>query len=170
VCADPLSRLCGGKDESERREALRQYTEHPVRQGAVESPWDRLVAGLVLGSEAFARRLKEGLRIKEREQRQARKLTRPLGWPEIIAALEEARGEDWAQFSVRHGDWGRDAALWFGRRHGRLPLARLGDLAGGMDYAAVSVAVRRFGQRITKDSQLRKILEKIERRMSNVEM
>jgi hypothetical protein len=39
-----------------------------------------------------------------------------------------------------------------------------------MDYAAVSVAVRWFGQRITKDSQLRKILEEIERSMSNVEM
>jgi chromosomal replication initiation ATPase DnaA len=70
---------------------------------------------------------------------------------------------------VRYGDWGRDAALWFGRRQGRLPLAKLGELAGGMDYSAVSVAVRRFSQRIAKDTKLRRKLQEIERTMSNVE-
>jgi putative transposase len=171
VCAEPLSRLCGGKEASECRAALRQYTEQPIRQGALECPWNRLVAGLVLGTEAFARSLKQGLRIKEREQRQARDLARPAAWPEIITALEQAHGgEKWDQFSQRHGDWGRDAALWFGRRQGRLPLARLGELAGGMDYAAVSVAVRRFERRIAQDPKLRRTLEEIERTMLNVEM
>jgi len=170
VCTEPLSRLCGGRTASERRAAIRQYTEQPVRQGSLECPWDRLVAGLVLGTESFAQSLKKGLRIKEREQRQARKLARPVGWPEIISVLEQARGERWAEFSVRYGDWGRDAALWFGRRQGRLPLGRLGELAGGMDYAAVSVAVRRFGQRIASDGKLRHQLDEIERQLLNVEM
>ncbi len=167
VCAEPLSRLCGGRTESERRDAFRQYTEQPLWQGTLACPWDRLVAGLVLGTESFARSLKQGLRIREREQRQARNLTRPLSWPQIVAALERARGEKWADFSLRHGDWGRDAALWFGRRQGRL---KLGELAGGIDYAAVSVAVRRFGQRLAKDAKLRRNLEAIETQMSYVEM
>ncbi len=166
VCAEPLSQLCGGRTESDRRAALREYTQHPVLQGTLECPWDRLVAGLVLGTEAFARSLKQSRRIQEREQRQARKLARPAAWAEIIAALEQARGgEKWEQFSNSHGDWGREAALWFGRRHGRLRLARLGELAGGMDYAAVSVALRRFGQRIAKDAKLRRKLNTIERRL-----
>jgi len=54
----PLDRLCGGRGESERRAALRAYTEQAVRQGVIERPWDRLVAGLVLGSEAFARQVR----------------------------------------------------------------------------------------------------------------
>ena len=33
----PLDRICGGKTESERRVALRQYTEEPVRQGGHRS-------------------------------------------------------------------------------------------------------------------------------------
>src|SRR5438105_329404 len=49
----PLERLCGGKTQAARRTALREYTEQPVRQGAIERPWDRLVAGVVLGTEAF---------------------------------------------------------------------------------------------------------------------
>ena len=39
----------------ERYAAVRQYTEQPVRQGVLERPWDRLIGGIVLGSEAFAR-------------------------------------------------------------------------------------------------------------------
>ena len=144
VCTEPLSRLCGGVNDSERRAALRAYTEQPVRQGTVECPWDRLVAGLVLGTEAFARSLKPGLRIKKREQRQARQLAPAVAWPEIVSALEQARGEKWAEFSARHGDWGRDAAL--------------------------SVAVRRFAQRLAGDAKLRRQLGTIERRMLNVEI
>ncbi len=54
-------------------------------------------------------------------------------------------------------------ALCFGRRRGRLSLAQLGELTGGMDYSAVSVAVRRFSERIAKDTNLRRELEEIER-------
>jgi chromosomal replication initiation ATPase DnaA len=71
---------------------------------------------------------------------------------------------------VRHGDWGRDAALWFRRRRGRLQLAKLGEFAGEMDYSAVSVAVRRLSERIAKDTKLRRKLEEIERQMFYVEM
>jgi hypothetical protein len=170
VRTEPLSKLCGGRNDAARRAALRQYTEQAILQGAVECPWERLVAGLVLGTESFARSLRQGLRIKESEQRQARELAPAVSWAEIVTALEQARGEKWEDFSVRHGDWGRDAALWFGRRRGRLSLAKLGELAGGMDYSAVSVAVRRFSQRIAKDTKLRRKLEEMERQMSKVEM
>ena len=68
VCREPLARLCGGGTDPERRAALRAYTEQAVRQGAVERPWDRLVAGLVLGSEAFARSLRQEARGNAREQ------------------------------------------------------------------------------------------------------
>ena len=124
----------------------------------------------LLGRESFARSLKPGLRMKEREQRQARQLAPAVAWPEIVSALEHARGEKWAEFSARRGDWGRDAALWLGRRQGRLSLSRLGELAGGTDYAAVSVAVRRFAQRLAGDAKLRRQLGEIEREMLNVDM
>ena len=31
-------------------------------------------------------------------------------------AVEEVKGERWEEFRDRHGDWGRDAALYLGRR------------------------------------------------------
>ena len=141
-----------------------------VRQGSIEPPWERLIAGVVLGSEEFARQLRRGLCANRREQPQLKSLSRPVKWPEIIAALEEAKGESWADFGGRYGDWGRDAALWLGRRQGRLKLAELGELVGGMDYAAVGQAVSRFGKRLAKDAKLRGEIRQLETQLSNVEM
>jgi hypothetical protein len=166
----PLDRICGGKTESERRAALRQYTEQPVSQGVLERPWDRLVAGVVLGTEAFAWQLSTKIRANAREQPALRKLEQRLSWVAIVAALEVAKGEKWDVFSQRYGDWGRDAALWLGRKRGRYTLSELGRLAGGLDYAAVGQAVSRFAKRLQNGGGLQRSLNKIERELSNVEM
>ncbi len=148
---------------AERRAALREYTEEAVRQGQVERPWARLVAGLVLGTEAFARRLRRRTTGSTREQPMLRKLEGGgLSWPQIVKALERVKGERWVEFSARHGDWGRDAALWLGRKRGRYRLGELGQLAGGMDYAAVGQAVSRFGRRLERERTLRRALDEIE--------
>ena len=166
----PLDRVCGGRTEAERHAAVRQYTEQPIRQGVLEVPWDRLVGGLVLGSEAFARNLRKKLRANAREQPALRKLEHRLKWADIVSALEQVKGEKWDAFSQRYGDWGRDAALWLGRRRGRYRLGELGELAGGMDYAAVGQAISRFGKRLQNVAELRRHLSKLEREVSNVEM
>ncbi|HEV2391996.1 MAG TPA: hypothetical protein VG146_06495 [Verrucomicrobiae bacterium] len=116
--------------EPERRAAFRKYTEQAVRQGTVERPWDRLVAGLVLGTEAFARSLSREVRGNRREQLAVRKLAARADWAQIVSAVQYLKGETWDQFAQRHGDWGRDAALWLGRKRGGLSLAELGKLAG----------------------------------------
>ncbi len=170
VCQEPVGWLCGGKTEAERREALRQFTEQAVRQGVVERPWDRLVAGIVLGTEAFAKRLQQGLRGNRREQAQLKALRQGVSWARIVESVERSKGESWGQFSLRHGDWGRDAVLWLGRRLGRFTLTELGKLAGGMDYATVGQAVSRFGKKLEKEPGLRRQLHKFESDLSNVEM
>jgi chromosomal replication initiation ATPase DnaA len=93
-----------------------------------------------------------------------------VGWAQIASAVEVAKGENRAEFSVRHGDWGRDAALWLGRRQGRLSLAELGRLVGGMDYSPVGQAVSQFGSRLERDRELRGELGRIGSHLSNVEM
>jgi len=166
----PLDRICGGKTEAERRVAFRQYTEQPVRQGVLERPWERLVGGFVLGTEAFARELRKKIRANPREQPALRKLEQRLTWADILAALELTKGEKWEIFSQRYGDWGRDAALWLGRQRGRYTLSELGQLAGGMDYAAVGQAVSRFGKRIQNEGELQRTVSKIEKQLSNTEI
>jgi hypothetical protein len=83
--------------------------------------------------------------------------------------LEKAKGEAWEELPVRHGDWGRDAGLWLGRRQGRLSLAALGELAGGMDDAAVGQALSRFGKRLSQDLGLRRSVGRLQGQLSNIE-
>lgn len=118
----------------------------------------------------FVRGILGAQRGNRREQRGLRELARVVSWERIILALERVKEEKWVQFRERRGDWGRDAALWLGRRQGRLKLAELGRLAGGMDYAAVSLALRRFGDALARTPKLRRIMTQIENEVHNVEM
>jgi len=101
-----------------------------LRQAVIERPWDRLVGGLALGRAAFAKRLAGGWGAAG-GQKEVGRLARRLGWAEIIWVVERWKGEGWGEFCDRPGDWGRDAALWLGRRAGRLWLGELGRLALG---------------------------------------
>ena len=167
VWRQPLAGLCGGRSPEGQCAALRNYTEGALPQGSVEPPWGRVVEGIALGSPAFAQRLRREARGNRREQRSLRDRVKAVSWPEIVAALERAKDARWEEFVNRRGDWGRDAALWLGRRAGRLKLAELGKLAGGLDYAVVSKAMARFGQRLSQDASLRERITALQEKLSN---
>lgn len=168
LCRQTLGRLCGGRTLREQQGAVRHDTEQAVRQGLPERPWERLIGRTVLGSAAFLRGL--GAKVKEpgREHAGADEVRTAVSWEAITRAVEREKGEPWQAFANRHGDWGRDAALWLGRRAGRLSLRELGERAQGLDYAAVAVAVRRFPGRLAHDAALAKIVRALERQLSNV--
>ena len=166
VWREPLDRLCGGNSPEEQCRALRAYTVGTIVQGGVEPPWGRVVDGIALGSQAFAQALRREARGNRREQKSLRGVPVAATWPQVVSALEQAKGENWSGFANRHGDWGRDAALWLGRRVGRLRLLELGKLAGGLDYAVVSKAITRFSRRLAADVALRKQLAVLQHQLS----
>ncbi|MBM3833269.1 MAG: hypothetical protein FJ403_08350 [Verrucomicrobia bacterium] len=165
-----LRPMSGGRTEKEQRRAFQRYVEEAVRQGTVESPWERLVTGEVLGTLEFARRLRSEASANEREQSGARKLRPQLSWEEVIGAVERVKEENWEEFRDRHGDWGRDMAFWLGRRAGRLRLKQMGELAGGLDYATVGSAISRFGRRLKAEKALAAKLAEAQKHLSNAEM
>ncbi len=75
--------------------------------------------------------------------------------------METARGEKWAQFAHRHGDSGLALALSIARRCTGLRLRALGEAVGGMEYKVVSMQIRRFEQRLTKEKSLAKFTHKV---------
>ncbi len=155
-----------GKSLSQQREALRKYTEDPVREGIVESPWERLIGGVILGSEEFAAQLRDRVKGSRREQKSLKVYDERVAWDRIVRAVESVKGEKWEAFRDRYGDWGRDAALYLGRRQGRMKLLELSQVAGGVDYAAVGGAISRFGKRLIK-GELRTEMKKILTQLSN---
>jgi len=73
-----------------------------------------------------------------------------------------ARPDPWGplRFRDRYGDWGRDLLLYLRRKECGLRLRELGEAVGGLDYAAVSVGIKRFEQRLTKESKLQRVMQR----------
>jgi putative transposase len=165
-----LSVLCGGRSDKERCRALRAYTEDPVREGVLSSPWEDLVGGLVLGSEEFARSMLAGVHCDVEEQPSGRQLRKQVNWEAIVSAVEAEKGELWDQFRDRHGDWGRDVALWLGRTAGRQRLAELATRVGGIRYATVGGAVSRVRRRLKTDREFAERVMRMRSRLSNSEI
>jgi chromosomal replication initiation ATPase DnaA len=88
-----------------------------------------------------------------------------LPFERVIEQVAEAKGEPWDRFRDRHGDWGRDMALWLGRRHCGLTQAEWGQAVGGMAYPAVGHAVRRVESKRQSDGDLARLLSRLEQQL-----
>lgn len=145
-----------GKSRENAKKAYRAYVEEAVCEGLEERPWQQVQAQLFLGGASLKRKVWNLLRGT------ARKKTRSKGlgqreFKEVIAVVSQLKGEAWSDFRDRHGDWGRDLALWLGRAHRGLGLRELGELAGGINYATVSAATSRWPRRMANDKSLAKL-------------
>ena len=118
-----------------------------------EDFWSALKWGIVLGRESFAEHLRNELKLT-RESSGRSKLKRRLDWKELVRCMEVMKGERWASFCDRHGDWGRDVTLWAARRVGGYTLRELARDVGDVDYSAIYQCVRRLEARSKKEKKL----------------
>ncbi len=169
LTTEVLGGLYDGLSTRKRMEALRRHVEGPIREGVVESPWDRLIGGSVLGSEEYVNQLRRQLKGNRREQPGVKALERKIRWDQIVKSVEAVKGESWERFRDRHGDWGRDAALYLGRHMGRMKLGELATAVGGLDYAVVGTAVSRMKKRM-EEGDLKRELRKLKDKLSKFEM
>ena len=77
----------------------------------------------------------------------------------IVNAVEKVKGEPWAAFQGRYGDWGLAMVLYLARMHSGLTLRQIGEHAGGMDYKAVGANVSRFKRNLESDATIRRKME-----------
>lgn len=147
-----LARVKGG------RRGYRKLTEGRLRGGAKESVVEGARWGIVLGSEAFAERIRAGLGIG-RESAGRKNLRRRLEWSDYVKCMEGVKGERWDEFCGRYGDSGRDVVLWAARTKGGYGLKELAGYVDGVDYSAVYQAVRRLPLRMKRDKRLRTLVE-----------
>jgi REP element-mobilizing transposase RayT len=157
-----------GSDSAGRQAAYRRRVEGAVQQSVPPTVWERLQAGLALGSAEFADRVRRWLK-PEREKPAKRPLRARASLSDIVAWVEREKGEPRAAFWRRRGDWGRPLALWAGRRYGGMTLRELGQ-AAGMDYGAVTMLVRRFVARAGRDQELAARQGRLVQEMFNVKI
>ena len=124
-----------------------------MREGLEKSPWEDLKEQVVLGEEQFLEKLRKDVRGDAREQGAARRLAvvRPTV-VEVITSVQRVKKLRWAEFRDRHGDSGRDLVLYLGRRVCGSKLNDLAEVAGLKDYSAVALAVKRYEERLRRNS------------------
>jgi len=88
-------------------------------------------------------------------------LRQRVGFDEIAKVVERVSGEPWCEYRDRHGDRRRDLVLWVARKSMGLTLGELGDGSGGMDYAAVTMAIRRFPEACERDKALGRLVKQV---------
>jgi hypothetical protein len=105
--------------------------------------------------------MKRGVGSINREWTGKRELRQRHTFSEVVKAVEKVKGEAWSDFAGRYGDWGRDVALAVGRECTGMTLKELGLAAGGLDYAAVSEAVRRMESRRKQDQSIKTAFNRV---------
>jgi len=101
--------------------------------------------------------MKHGLENIGRETDGKRELRRRLSFQDVSGTLEETYGMDWAALLARYGDPVKWLVLRIARRYTGMTLAELGEAAGGMDYAAVGMALRRLDRKLPDAPELRRL-------------
>jgi chromosomal replication initiation ATPase DnaA len=61
-----------------------------------------------------------------------------------------------------HGNGALGTALYLARKHSDKTLRELGGLAGGMQYPAVTMAIRRLAKRLETDKALARKVKRVE--------
>jgi REP element-mobilizing transposase RayT len=168
LCLDPLRSLIGGP-RGKAGESYRAYVEEAIREGRAESPLEKVQAQVVLGGASLWQKAQQLAGGGRRREETGAKDLRRRDFSEVVEIVSKLKRERWEQFRDRHGDWGRDLALWLGRAHCGLKLRELGELVGGIDYSTVSVAAIRWRERSRTDQRLLK-LQKRALEMLNAKM
>ena len=83
-------------------------------------------------------------------------------------AVEDVVGEKWESFTDQRGHRGRALFMWALREYCGMTLRETGRLAGGLQYSAVSKAIRRLELRAAVDAKIRSEMSRL-KEVSNVD-
>jgi putative transposase len=143
----------------------RRELEEAASAGEPETKWKKELKGsLLLGSKEFVEQMSGLLKGDQREQTAVRHFgLGNLAWQEITAAVSEQWGQDWETLRKGHGNGALAAALYLGRYYSDKTLRELGELAGGMQYPAVTMAIRRFAAQLLTNKALANKIKLVEK-------
>ena len=117
---------------------------------------------LVLGGKDFVERVRKILKGNRNEQKPLREMEKPpVDWERITVAIEKLWRKPWKDVSGLHGDPGRELAMLIAQRYGGMSLREIGEAVGGLQYPAVSDAVRRTSARLETDGALGKKFKRL---------
>jgi len=151
-CSELLRRAGG-------REAYRRYVQQHVTRGMDPDTFSSFGESVAIGKTEFLDRARSLAKRVTREHRRRDFLKDRPGLENIIAAVEQVKGEDWKEFRGRHGDTGRDLVFYLAKLRCGLTYPELGAAAGGVEAGAVAQAVFQFKRRLKKNKSLTSLVK-----------
>jgi putative transposase len=145
-----------GGSERARQSTYSRELEEAAGLGRNETDWkSQLKAGLLVGTKEFVDEMKGLLKGDRREQTSLRRTGKEtLSWDQITQAVAKEWNTEWEKARQAHGSGARSAALYISRHYSDQTLRELGQRVGGMEYPAVTMAIRRFEKRMNEDKKL----------------
>ena len=158
LATEAILKLVRARTLRAKQNQYRERFREKIGAGDLGTSWKEKLAGdLILGGKDFVEKVRKMLKGNRIEQKPLRALEKaPVDWVRIIAAIERVWDEPWEEVSQRHGDPGRELAMLIARRYGGMSLGEIGKAVGGLQYPAVSDAVRRTSARLKTDRALEK--------------
>jgi len=157
-------------DRAGGRELYRRHMQSYVTRGMDPAEFTGVSERVALGSREFLDRARSWVQSVSPEQPDRSFLTRRIPFEKIVSVVEAVKGDAFADFRNRHGDWGLAMVLFLSRRRSGLTLPQIGEAAGGMAYKTVFAQVKRFQARLKEDPFLRETYEQCQNELSIIEM
>jgi putative transposase len=163
LCTEAVMRSVPARTRGGKRDQYRQRFRERMGAGELGTSWKESLAGdLVLGGKDFVERVRKLLAGDRNEQKPLREMEKsPVDWESITAVIEKLWKKSWKEVSGRHGDPGRELAMLIAQRYGGMSLREIGEAVGGLQYPAVSDAVRRTSARLETDRALEKRFKRL---------
>src|SRR6266536_2103856 len=135
-----------GPKRAERLHYRRFVEEGLLKE--IENPFEAVQWQAVLGDESFVQKLRDrvkGLHKQRREITSLRKAAASIDPDRILQRVAEKYQVDRKRLVARgeRGLYARNLAMWMIWETGNKSLREIGELFGGLDYAAVSQRIRR---------------------------
>ena len=151
------------------RRAYRRYVQQHVTRGDRPEGYEDVGSRVALGSQEFLEKVKRWVGRVTKEQPSRKQVLPRVTVASVVAVVEKKRGESWAAFSNRHGDWGRELVLYLARQRSRLTLKQIGAELGIEEYKTVGKAVQRFAVALPSDKAKRRMVKACMNELSLVE-
>lgn len=159
-----LSRF--GRELKAQRAGYRSLLRDQLKRGTEESRFERIREEVAIGSAAFVEQLKSKFIVgMSRETAGKKAMARTVTLEEIIARVEEMRGAAKEEWLNQHGDEGKWMILKLARHRCGMTLRELGEAIGGMDYAAVSMGIRRYEKRLERNKDKKRRFDRVAKKL-----
>ena len=154
---DILRRVSRKKDQCAK--SYRKDIRQRLTKGVEPKLKERLADRFAIGAEEFKSQIRKTAG-GGREISGTRELRKRMSFEDLVGIVECIFGKKQVVFMNQHGDWARPLLLWAAHKYTGMTLKQIGEAAGGMDYTAVAMAIKRFKGKAAGDPYLRRIMNK----------